>query len=319
LIALAVSHLTLPQIRFPRRVHSIDYFGSMLMIAACTCLLLLLTWGGRQYAWLTPQIGLLAAGFLVTGISFIAWQRVASEPLLPPSVIRNPVIIVTSAGAILIISVNTAFSVYFPSYLQFSHGLSVSHSGAILAGPLFGVVLGSYLAGQYVRLSGSYRMPPLAGIGLAIAMFLVLALAGPRFDATGLIFVTFLLGTGLGASLVPMMIASQNSVSVHDMGIATAVHTFFRALGGSMGVAIFSGVIAYASGLVESTSTSASSAAQGMLAGDAEQAFTMLFFGCAGILTVGWLILARLPVLPLRTMAASLEARSQPSEAAHGT
>jgi MFS family permease len=319
LIALVISHLTLRQIHFSRRSHSIDYVGSFLMITSCTCLLLALTWGGQKYAWLTPQIVVLAVGFLIAGIGFVRWQQVALEPLLPPSVMRNPVIAVTSVGAVLITLVSTAFSVYFPSYLQSSHGLSIGQSGATLAGPLFGVVMGSYLAGQYVRRSGNYRLPPLAGIGLSIGMFLVLLFTGAKLEPSGLVFVTFLLGTGLGASLVPMMVASQNSVGVQDMGIATAVHTFFRAIGGSLGVAIFSSAILYASGSVESGGPSSLNVVGDLLREESARGFTILFSGCAGILTVGWLVLAKIPVIPLRTTAASLEATTQSHEAARPT
>jgi MFS family permease len=303
-IAWIISHLTLRQISFPRRYHAIDYGGSLLMVVSCTCLLLMLTLGGKQYAWVSPEMLLLCAGFLVAGVTFVYWQRVAPEPLLPSSVLYNPVMAVTSAGAVLVLMVNTAFAVYFPSYLQSKHGISVSQAGVILSIPLFGVVLGSYLSGQYVRTYGDYKLPPLAAVALAASMFLMLALVGDRIDWLQLFVVTLLLGVGLGGSLVPMMISSQNSVSVHDMGIATATHTFFRALGGSFGVAIFSATVIHEPARNSSVSLTNLPAVDISGGGG----FSMFFAGCTGILILAWLVLSRLPVIPLRTTAASLEA-----------
>ena len=62
-------------------------------------------------------LGLFSAS-VVLGALFLAWQKRASEPLLPISILRNRIIVVTSIGAILITMVNMALSIYLPLYLR---------------------------------------------------------------------------------------------------------------------------------------------------------------------------------------------------------
>ena len=63
------------------------------------------------------------------GALFLAWQKRASEPLLPISILRNRIIVVTSIGAILITMVNMALSIYLPLYLQLCRAKTVGQAG----------------------------------------------------------------------------------------------------------------------------------------------------------------------------------------------
>ena len=48
-----------------------------------------------------------------------------------------------------------------------------------------------------------------------------------------------LLGAGIGMVMQIMVLATQNEAPVADLGVATSTVTFFRAVGGSVGVALF--------------------------------------------------------------------------------
>jgi hypothetical protein len=48
-----------------------------------------------------------------------------------------------------------------------------------------------------------------------------------------------LLGLGLGQCMQPLTIIIQNAVPPRDIGVATSSATFFRQLGGTLGVAVF--------------------------------------------------------------------------------
>jgi predicted MFS family arabinose efflux permease len=50
-------------------------------------------------------------------------------------------------------------------------------------------------------------------------------------------------GIGLGAAMQPLVLAVQNDVSLRDMGAGTASATFFRSLGGAVGVAALGAVL----------------------------------------------------------------------------
>ena len=50
-------------------------------------------------------------------------------------------------------------------------------------------------------------------------------------------------GLGLGCIMQPMMVALQNSLPPKDMGVSTAAGTFFRQIGGTLGVAVFLSIL----------------------------------------------------------------------------
>ena len=51
-------------------------------------------------------------------------------------------------------------------------------------------------------------------------------------------------GVGIGLVMQVLVLATQNSVNRHDMGVATSSATFFRSMGGTFGAAIFGTVLA---------------------------------------------------------------------------
>jgi hypothetical protein len=52
-----------------------------------------------------------------------------------------------------------------------------------------------------------------------------------------------LAGMGMGLTMVPLLIAVQNAVPKRDLGLATSATTFFRSIGGAVGVAVMGAVL----------------------------------------------------------------------------
>jgi hypothetical protein len=57
-----------------------------------------------------------------------------------------------------------------------------------------------------------------------------------------MIFMT-VFGLGLGNCMQTLTIAAQNAVPMRDLGVATASATFFRQMGGTVGVAVFLSIL----------------------------------------------------------------------------
>ena len=53
----------------------------------------------------------------------------------------------------------------------------------------------------------------------------------------------FLIGLGLGQMMQTLTLASQNAVQPNQMGVATGASTFFRQIGGTLGVAVLLSVL----------------------------------------------------------------------------
>ena len=128
-IALIVSALHLPVERKPVRI---DSLGAALLAGGLTCLLLVTTWGGREYAWDSGEIAGLAAGAVALLALFVAQERRAAEPILPLRLFRQPVFVIVSAALFLTTLAFFAVIVYMPVYLQVATGASATGSGFLL-------------------------------------------------------------------------------------------------------------------------------------------------------------------------------------------
>jgi hypothetical protein len=107
-----------------------------------------------------------------------------------------------------------------------------------------GIMTGAMGSGIAISKTGKYKIFPLVGI-----VFIVVALVAMSFivDAETSVWtlVPFmvLMGLGLGFNFQPVILAVQNAVSPREMGVATSSVTFFRQMGGTIGVAAFLSIL----------------------------------------------------------------------------
>ncbi|MFI0409886.1 DHA2 family efflux MFS transporter permease subunit [Actinomadura sp. 3N508] len=225
-----------------RERHRIDYLGTLLIVGWAVGLVLVTTWGGTTYDWLSAPIIGLAAGSVVLIAVWLLVERRAAEPIMPPKLLANSVF---SLGAAISFAVGFAMFgalTFLPIFLQVVHGVSPTLSGVHLLPMMLGMLVASIGSGQLISHTGRYKIFPVVGTPLiALALFLCSRLDEDSSTLTmSLRFA--LLGFGLGLVLQVLVIAVQNSVSYQDLGAATSGVTFFRQIGGSFGVAVFGSV-----------------------------------------------------------------------------
>jgi EmrB/QacA subfamily drug resistance transporter len=240
-IGLIAGALRLPIARTRVRI---DYLGAALLAGGLTCLLLVATWGGRQYAWDSAEIAGLAAGALGLLGAFAGQERRAPEPILPLRLFRQPVFVVVSAALFLTTLAFFAVIVFMPVYLQVARGASATGSGLLLLPLLIGATLSTAVSGRAISRTGRYKAFPIAGLAvMAVGLTLLSRIeATTAYGAVGAILVLF--GVGFGMVSQVLTIAIQNAVERSDLGIATASANLFRSLGGSVGVAVFGAIFA---------------------------------------------------------------------------
>jgi len=97
-------------------------------------------------------------------------------------------------------------------------------------------------SGRLIARTGRYKVFPVIGLALMTLGLLLLSTMDAATSRTraSLFMVVFGLGFGLVSQV--LVLAIQNSVDRRDLGVATASANFFRALGGSIGVATFGAV-----------------------------------------------------------------------------
>ncbi|WP_084958360.1 MFS transporter [Thermoactinospora rubra] len=215
-----------------RREHRVDYAGAALLAAAGCLLVLVAEWGGRTHPWTSPLIlGMIAAG-LALSAAFARRQLTAAEPILPPDLLRNPVLRIALPVQLLLGFGLAGGIFYMVVYLQVAQHVTPTASSLYLLPAAIGMVASGALLSQ----RRSSLVTGLATITLALTLFGFLRADTPAWLVlAGL----GLLGLGFGQALGPVMFLVMDGVPVHQLGTATTAVRFVQILGTAVGSAIF--------------------------------------------------------------------------------
>ncbi|MFI6638044.1 MFS transporter [Streptomyces sp. NPDC050504] len=217
----------------------LDVLGALLLAATSTCLVLLTSWGGTEYAWDSRVIVGLAAGAAGTALLLVVVEHRAVEPIVPPRLFRDSVFNVSGlVGAVIGVALFGAAS-YLPTFLQMVDGATATESGLLMLPMMGGIVGASIVSGQLISRTGRYKVYPLLGSALAaVGMWLLsrLETGTPRLEYS---IWQAVLGIGIGLVMPVLILAVQNSVPPADLGTATSANNYFRQIGGSVGAAVF--------------------------------------------------------------------------------
>ncbi|MEB3965279.1 MFS transporter [Streptomyces kunmingensis] len=238
LLTLAVTAVVL-KLPKPTKKPRLDVLGALLLATASTCLVLLTSWGGTEYAWGDRVIIGLGAGAALSAVLFVFAEKYAAEPLIPLRLFRDSVFNLSGlVGMVVGVALFGAAS-YLPTFLQMVDGATATESGLLMLPMMGGVVGASILSGQLISHTGRYKIYPVLGSALSCAgMYLLsrLEVDTPRLQYSAYMAV---LGAGIGLIMPVLVLAVQNSVRPGDLGTATSANTYFRQIGGSVGAAIF--------------------------------------------------------------------------------
>jgi EmrB/QacA subfamily drug resistance transporter len=217
--------------------HRIDVVGALLLSVAIVGLLLACVWGGTTYPWGSAQVVGAAVLGLVLLVAFVAYERRVPEPLLPLELFRNRTFAVSSAATFVIGAVLFGVTIYAPVYVQGVIGGSATNAGVVLIPLSFGWVLAGIASGQVIARTGRYRWFPVLGSALVLAgtaLLTTLDTGSSKLVASAFLLV---IGVGMGSMFQTYVVATQNSVEMSRLGVATAALQFFRSMGGSIAVA----------------------------------------------------------------------------------
>ncbi|MFD4633337.1 MFS transporter [Streptomyces sp. NPDC058284] len=238
LVTLLVVTLVL---KLPKRTGRarLDVLGALLLAAASTCLVLLTSWGGTEYAWGDRVIVGLGVGAVVASVLFLVAERFAAEPIIPLRLFRDPVFNITSlVGMVIGVALFGAAS-YLPTFLQMVDGASATESGLLMLPMMGGIVGASIVSGQLISHTGRYKIYPiLGGVLSVIGMWLLSRLEADTSRPQYSVWMA-VLGAGIGLVMPVLVLAVQNAVRPADLGTATSANNYFRQIGGSVGAAIF--------------------------------------------------------------------------------
>jgi EmrB/QacA subfamily drug resistance transporter len=228
-----------PSERVQRRI---DYLGAGLLAAALSAIVLLTTLGGTSYAWGSAVIIGLGAGAVVLLIAFVAVERRAPEPVLPPRLFRNRVFAITSGMGFVVGFALFGSVVYIPLFLQVVNGASPTGSGLRLLPLMAGLLTTSIISGQLISRTGRYKIFPVIGTGVMVVGLVLLSTMNARTTSFQSSAYMLVVGLGLGSTMQVLVLAVQNAVDYQDLGVATSGATLFRSIGGAIGTAILGSI-----------------------------------------------------------------------------
>jgi EmrB/QacA subfamily drug resistance transporter len=240
--ALLAKTLHLPTVR--RANVSIDYWGATLIAAGVSILLIWVTFVGNDFDWLSWQTAALAGGGVVL-LALATWvESVVREPVVPLHVIRRR----TPALAILAsLAVGMAMfggSVFLGQYFQIGRGFSPTEAGLLTIPMMAGVLLSSTISGRMVSNTGRTKPYILVGLVVLLAGFGGLATIDHETSLVLISVYMLAVGIGVGMSMQNLVLVIQNTVPLSEIGAASGAVTFFRSLGGTVGVSVLGAVLA---------------------------------------------------------------------------
>ena len=236
-VALFIIWRLLPPIKHPERARSIDYLGSVVFTAALVPILLGLT-NKQTMEWTNPQVGGLILVGLVLSAVFVWVESRASEPILPLSLFRNRSITVSLIAVFLAGFGFFGAIIFVPRWFQVVLGSSATESGYQILPLLAGLIVSSVVSGQVISRTGRYRWIIVISMAfLSVGLLLMTQLNGET-SLPQMWFWMVIAGIGIGPTLAAFTIVVQNSAPFAQLGAATGALTFFRQVGGTVGLAI---------------------------------------------------------------------------------
>jgi EmrB/QacA subfamily drug resistance transporter len=286
---------------FHRR-RKVDWTGGLLLMASAVVFMLVLTWGGNRFAWLSPAIAAMLSASLVLAAVFVWHARTTSEPFLPLSLIGGPVVPYAIAAGAFALGAIIGITVHLPLYYQVVHHLSASESGLALI-PIAAISTGgAALAGRTMMRAVHYKRVAIVGTAFAAVIAAILAMV--TMPLWPLLALLSLFAFGLGTTFPVSVVSLQNAVARPQVGTVTGAMNFFRALAASFAVAAFSAILLMVLGADVSIGNDGGGQVNAISAADLTAAFRYVFAAAAAMLAGAALLLTLMEERPLAGPAA---------------
>ncbi|GAB3933663.1 MDR family MFS transporter [Micromonospora vulcania] len=239
-IALLQRTLHLPVVR---RTVQIDWLGALLIMAGVCTLLIWSSLAGHHFAWGSWQTGaFVCGGVLLLALAVWTESRVA-EPIIPLGIFRNRTVTLTVVASTLVGVALFGGTVFLSQYFQVSLGKSPTVAGLMSLPMILGLLVSSTVAGQLITRFGRWKAYLVAGSIVMTGGFLLLSTIDARTGVVRLAIYMVVLGVGVGMLMQNLVLAAQNDVPAAELGAATSTLTFFRSMGGAIGVSALGAVL----------------------------------------------------------------------------
>ncbi|MCX4746776.1 MFS transporter [Kitasatospora sp. NBC_01287] len=234
-IAIVVLQRTL-HLPVVKRRAKIDYRGAVLIAGAVSLLMVWVTLAGKNYAWGSWQsAAMVGGGLLLVGL-FVLTERRAAEPLMPLTLFRHRTVSLAAVASTFVGIGMYGATTFLSQYFQLAKEKTPTMAGIMTLPMILGLALSSAVAGRLITRYGKWKRFLVAGTFLLAAGFFLLGTARASTGYGLLSLYMAATGVGLGLTSQNLVLAVQNTVPAKELGTASSTVTFFRTMGGAMGV-----------------------------------------------------------------------------------
>ncbi|MCW2622277.1 MAG: transporter [Frankiales bacterium] len=228
-----------------RREVVLDVRGALLIVASFSTLLVWISLAGNQFAWGSGWTYALVSAFVVLlGLAIRAEAR-AVEPVIPLHLFRQRTVVLATVASILIgVGLFTA-TIFMSQYFQLARGHSPAAAGVLGIPLVLGLSLTSLVAGRVITRTGRWKSWLVGGIATTTVGLFGMAFVRADTPYVLVALSVLLIGAGVGAAMQNLVLSVQNTVPAADLGSATATVTFFRSLGGAVGVSALGALLGH--------------------------------------------------------------------------
>ena len=241
--AIILLQLTLHLPKHAKRKVHIDYLGAVLIAGGVSLLMIWVTLAGNQFGWASLASFLMVAGSAVLLIAAVLVEFKSPEPIIPLSMFKNRTFTLAVVASISVGVSMFGTSVFLAQYMQLARGATPTQSGLLTIPMMAGLLIASTLFGGVISRTGKWKAIMVSGGVLTVLGTILL---GTLTYETSLVLVGVymaVLGAGLGMLMQNLVLVVQNSIEVKNLGVATSAVTFFRSLGGTVGVSVLGSVL----------------------------------------------------------------------------
>jgi EmrB/QacA subfamily drug resistance transporter len=240
--ALVVVFRTLHLSHQPREVR-IDWWGAVALVVALVPLLTVAE-QGREWGW---SSGRSLTAYVVGGLGLVAFylaeRAMGDAALIPLRLFRIRAAAITILASIAIGAAMFGGILILPLYMQIVHGASPTQAGLLMLPMVLGMMSAAMVSGQMISRTGKTRVFPRVGSALLVLGLLLLSTTSADTSLLVIDLYMLVLGVGLGNCMQPLLLIMQSAVPPSEIGVATSSATFFRQIGGTVGVAVFLSIL----------------------------------------------------------------------------
>lgn len=242
ILALFVVNRTL-HLHHMRREARIDWLGAAFLIVALVPLLTVAE-QGREWGW-TSGRSILAyvIGALGVAAFIVAERKMGDDALIPLRIFRIRAASVTIVASVIVGLAMFGAMMVLPLYMQIVHGASPMMSGLMMLPMVIGMMSMAMTSGFITAKTGHIRPFPIIGTAIAAIAMVLLWTVNADTNLAVVMAYMLVLGVGIGNCMQPLTLIVQNAVPPQEIGVATSAATFFRQLGGTLGVAVFLSIL----------------------------------------------------------------------------